>query len=139
MFGPPGYAYVYFIYGMHFCFNVVTEPAGRACAVLVRALEPIEEMEGKTSGPGLVCRALGIDRTLNGADLCGDLLWIERPPRRAADQPVRVAASTRIGVDYAGIWAKKPWRFFDRDSPMVSTGARSRARSRRTKRSLSTR
>ena len=128
MFGPPGYAYVYFIYGMHFCFNVVTEPQGRACAVLVRAIEPVENVDGKTSGPGLLCRALDIDRALNGADLCGDVLWLEAA---AEARPVRIGVSARVGVDYAGIWARRRWRFFDRDSELVSTRGRSRARCRR--------
>ena len=62
MFGPPGHAYVYLIYGMHYCMNVVTEPAGHGSAVLIRALEPVENLAGKASGPGLLCRAMGIDR-----------------------------------------------------------------------------
>src|SRR5512135_892159 len=66
MFGPPGHAYVYFIYGMYYCVNVVTEREGHASAVLLRALEPVENIEARTNGPGLLCRALGIDRRLNG-------------------------------------------------------------------------
>ena len=62
MFGPAGHAYVYFIYGMHFCFNAVTDAEGVGAAVLVRALEPGEGVEGRTDGPGRLCRALGIDR-----------------------------------------------------------------------------
>jgi DNA-3-methyladenine glycosylase len=119
MFGPPGHAYVYFIYGFWNCLNVVTAPAGVPHAVLLRALEPLEGLDAPTWGPGLLCRALDIDRRLNGADLRGHLLWLERPPRSAA--PARIARSVRIGVDYAGAWAARPWRFFDRDSPFVST------------------
>ncbi len=63
MFGPPGHAYVYFIYGMHYCVNVVTERAGHAAAVLIRALEPGPGVLGQTDGPGRLCKALGIDRT----------------------------------------------------------------------------
>jgi DNA-3-methyladenine glycosylase len=128
MFGPAGHAYVYFIYGFWNCVNVVTREPGIPQAVLLRALEPVVGLTDKTWGPGLLCRAMNIDRTLNGADLCGSALWIERPsePRPR----VRVDRATRIGVDYAGHWAKRLWRFFDRDSPFVSTvttAARTRA------------
>ncbi len=115
MFGPPGRAYVYFVYGMHHCVNVVTEAEGRACAVLLRALEPLEGLSARTSGPALLCRALGIDRRLDGADLRGRDLWIED-----GDPPPRIATARRIGVDYAGSWARKPWRFLDPASPFVS-------------------
>jgi DNA-3-methyladenine glycosylase len=125
MFGPPGHAYVYFIYGFWNCLNVVTAPRGVPHAVLLRALEPLAGLTEPTWGPGLLCRALQIDRTLNGADLRGDVLWLERPPPGAA--PARIARSTRIGVDYAREWAARPWRFFDADSPFVST-APARAR-----------
>ena len=121
MFGPPGHAYVYFIYGFWNCVNVVTSRKGVPHAVLLRALEPIEGITDKTWGPGLLCRAMRIDRTLNGADLRGHRLWIERP--RGPVKPVRIARSPRIGVDYAGQWAKRPWRFFDRASPYVSTAS----------------
>jgi DNA-3-methyladenine glycosylase len=119
MFGPPGHAYVYFIYGFWNLMNVVTGPPGVPQAVLLRALEPLAGLTGRTWGPGLLCRALHIDRRLNGADLRGDALWLEQPRRRAAAP--RIARATRIGVDYAGDWAQRPWRFFDRDSPFVST------------------
>ena len=62
MFGPPGHAYVYLIYGIYYCMNVVTEPEGHASAVLLRALEPVRNLEGKTKGPGLLCQAMGIDK-----------------------------------------------------------------------------
>jgi DNA-3-methyladenine glycosylase len=119
MFGPPGHAYVYFIYGFWNCLNVVTAPAGVPHAVLLRALEPLEGLDAPTWGPGLLCRALDIDRRLNGVDLRGDVLWLEPPPRGSAS--AHIARSARIGVDYAGEWAGRPWRFFDRDSPFVST------------------
>jgi DNA-3-methyladenine glycosylase len=119
MFGPPGHAYVYFIYGFWNCLNVVTSRKGVPHAVLLRALEPIEGISDKTWGPGLLCRAMGIDRGLNGTDLCADRLWLERP--QGGTPVVRVGSSARIGVDYAGSWAKRPWRFFDRASPYVST------------------
>ncbi len=117
MFGPPGHAYVYFIYGMWHCLNVVTGDEGVPHAVLLRALEPLAGLEGRASGPGLLCRAMGIDRRHNGLDLCGDALWIERP---ATPRAVRIGRSARIGIDYAGEWAARPWRFFDRDSAFVS-------------------
>ncbi len=119
MFGPPGRAYVYFVYGMHHCLNVVTDPEGYPAAVLIRALEPLVGIEAATSGPGRLCRALGIDRSLNGADLRGDELFLE-----AGDRPVRVRATPRIGVDYAGRWARRRLRFFDPDSRHVSGGRR---------------
>jgi len=127
MFGPAGQAYVYFIYGFWNCLNVVTGAAGVPHAVLVRALEPLEGITDRTWGPGLLCRALHIDRRLNGVDLTGDVLWLERAPARAP--PVRIARSARIGVDYAGEWARRPWRFFERASAYVST-ASARGRSR---------
>ena len=117
MFGPPGHAYVYLIYGIWHCLNLVTAAEGVPHAVLLRALEPLEGLALRTSGPGLLCRALDIDRRLNGADLTGPMLWIERAPQSA---PVRIGRSARIGVEYAGDWARRPWRFFDRDSPFVS-------------------
>src|SRR5690348_10093694 len=112
MFGPPGHAYVYFIYGFWNCLNVVTGRAGVPHAVLLRALEPLGELSESTWGPGLLCRALHIDRRLNGADLRGEALWLEYPGKRTP--AVRIARATRIGVDYAGEWARRPWRFFDR-------------------------
>ena len=120
MFGPPGHAYVYFIYGFWHCLNIVTEAEGVPHAVLLRALEPVSGIEDKTWGPGLLCRAMHIDKRLNGADICGDSLWLERPPG-SRRRPVRIARSARIGVDYAGDWARRPWRFYDKDSRYVST------------------
>lgn len=118
MFGAPGHAYVYLIYGMWHCVNVVTRDAGIPHAVLIRAVEPIADLDAKTYGPGLLCRALNIDRSLNGVDLLGDVLWIEA---RSNDISPAIANATRIGIDYAGDWAARPWRFYDRESPYVST------------------
>jgi DNA-3-methyladenine glycosylase len=132
MYGPPGRAYVYFTYGMHHCFNVVTRGEGIAEAVLVRAIVPVRgaaRMRERRAldpsaadfrlarGPGNLCRALVIDRSLNGADLARSTLTI-LPGRSfpAAD----VARSARIGVAYAGPYASKPWRFYVRDEPAVS-------------------
>jgi DNA-3-methyladenine glycosylase len=128
MFGPPGHAYVYFIYGFWNCLNVVTGRAGVPHAVLLRALEPLGGLTERTWGPGLLCRALHIDRRLNGVDLLGDRLWLEQP--RTPVPAVRIARATRIGVDYAGEWAQRLWRFYDRESSFVSTvpaGRRARA------------
>ncbi len=119
MFGPPGHAYVYFIYGFWNCLNVVTGARGVPHAVLVRALEPLGSLRERTCGPGLLCRALRIDRDLNGADLRGQVLWLEPPP--PGTPAARIGRATRVGVAYAGEWALRPWRFFDRDSPFVST------------------
>jgi len=116
MFGPPGHAYVYLIYGMHHCLNVVTEPEGHGAAVLIRALEPVRNLPGKASGPGLLCKALGVDRGLDGADLLGDRLFItEGEPGE-----FRIAKRPRIGVDYAGAWARRLLRFYIRGSEHVS-------------------
>ena len=119
MFGPPGHAYVYLIYGVWSCVNVVTREPGVPQAVLLRALEPGEGIDQKTWGPGLLCRAMNIDRTLNGVDLEGQELWIE--DARESRRRLKVGRSTRVGVDYAGEWAQQPWRFFAADSPFVST------------------
>ena len=118
MYAVGGTAYVYFVYGMYHQFNVVTGVPEVPHAVLIRALEPVVGIGDTTHGPGLLCRAMHIDRELNGSDLRQAPLWIERP---ATYRRPRVARSARIGVDYAGDWALKPWRFFDRDSPYVST------------------
>ncbi len=130
MYGPAGHAYVYLIYGIWNCLNVVVGTPGVPHAVLLRALEPVTGIQTPSWGPGLLCRALGIDRAYNGRDLCGRQLWIQAPKRA---QPLRIAAATRIGVDYAGEWAQRPWRFYDPDSPYVSTltvAARRRAAAR---------
>jgi DNA-3-methyladenine glycosylase len=119
MFGPPGHAYIYFVYGFWNCLNVVTAAPGVPHAVLLRAIEPLQGVADRTSGPGLLCRAMHIDRRLNGIDLAGDVLWLEPAP--AGAPRVRIGRSPRIGVDYAGEWARRPWRFFDRASPCVST------------------
>jgi DNA-3-methyladenine glycosylase len=118
MFGPPGHAYVYLIYGMHHCMNIVTESEGRAAAVLVRALEPVRGLEGRTQGPGLLCKAMGIDRRLNGRDLLSDDFHVAAP--RGAAQPLDIVRRPRIGVEYAGHWARRLLRFYIRGNPFVS-------------------
>lgn len=119
LFEPPGRAYVYLIYGMHYCFNVVTEPEGIAAAVLVRGLEPLSGFEKgvRTDGPGKLCRAMGITLAHNREDLTGGRLYLEDAPPVA---PRDIARGPRIGVDYAGEWANKPYRFWVRDNPFVS-------------------
>jgi DNA-3-methyladenine glycosylase len=112
MFGPPGHAYVYLIYGMHHCFNVVTEADGTAGAVLIRALEPGAGVEDRVDGPGRLCRALAIDRSHNHLDLTDESdgpLWLERRPGAPVET---IATSARIGVAYAGEWAARPYRFY---------------------------
>ncbi|HVG35593.1 MAG TPA: DNA-3-methyladenine glycosylase [Pyrinomonadaceae bacterium] len=130
MFARGGTAYVYFIYGMHFQFNVVTGRLGVPHAVLVRAVEPLEGIEAMrerrpvkddrqlTNGPGKLCAALGIDRRHNRADLRGDMIWIEEGDGIVADS--EIMAGPRIGIDYAGEYVTKPWRFWVRDNPYVS-------------------
>ena len=117
MYGPPGHAYVYLIYGMHHCMNVVTEPEGNGAAVLLRAVEPVTHVDGNTRGPGLLCRALGVDRRLNGHDLLSDDFHIEE-----ADNEERFSIVTRprIGVAYAGAWADAPLRFYIEGNAFVS-------------------
>jgi DNA-3-methyladenine glycosylase len=115
MFGPSGHAYVYLIYGIYHMLNVVTGAEGDAQAVLIRAAEPLCDLQAKTDGPGKLTRALGIDRSLNGRPLDREPLYFE-----AGAAPRRIAIGPRIGIDYAGAWRDKPLRFFDPDSPFVS-------------------
>jgi DNA-3-methyladenine glycosylase len=128
MFGPAGFAYVYVIYGLHHCLNAVTESEGYPAAVLIRAVQPCEGiglMQARrrkedllvlASGPGRLCQAFGIERALSGVDLCGDTLFIE--DRHVA--PAAIVATSRIGIDYAGPWKDKPWRFYIAGHPGVS-------------------
>ncbi len=117
MFGPPGHAYVYLIYGVHHCMNVVTESEGHASAVLLRALEPVKNIEGKTNGPGLLCRAMEIDRRLNNHDLLSDVFFIAEPETAGK---ISIVKRPRIGVDYAKHWAKRRLRFYIKGNPFVS-------------------
>jgi DNA-3-methyladenine glycosylase len=120
MFGPPGFLYVYLIYGMHHCMNVVTETDGVAGAVLLRAAAPVAGLDATTrpaTGPGKLCAALGITRAQNGLDLTsGGALYVaddgSPPPRRRV--------SPRIGVEYAGAWAERKLRFFVDGNAYVS-------------------
>ncbi|KFE69084.1 DNA-3-methyladenine glycosylase [Hyalangium minutum] len=128
MFGPPGRSYVYLIYGMHRCFNIVTDAPGVGAAVLVRAVEPVEGLDpgARTDGPGRLCRALGITLAHNRLDLQIASLYV------APGEPVpeaQVARGPRIGVEYAGAWAAEPFRLWVKDSRHVSKPS-SRARGR---------
>jgi DNA-3-methyladenine glycosylase len=107
LFGSPGIAYVYLIYGMYHCLNVVTERVDFPAAVLIRAIEIDGEL---IDGPGRLCRTMQIDRSLNRLDVTnGQQLWFE--DRAVVVRKANIGAFRRIGVDYAGDWAKKPWRF----------------------------
>jgi DNA-3-methyladenine glycosylase len=129
MYALGGTAYVYFVYGMYNQFNVVTNVEDIPHAILVRALEPIEGLDiirrrrpGRseyewTSGPGRLCKSLGIDRKLDKADLLGDRVWLEEG---VSISPREIARGPRIGIDYAEKWITKPWRFWVRDNPFVS-------------------
>jgi DNA-3-methyladenine glycosylase len=127
MFGPPGHAYVFFVYGMHYQFNIVTTREGAPHAVLVRAVEPVLGIDcmakrrnlpatsrDLTNGPGKLCQAFAIGKQAYGLDLCASELFLADGPR------TRSVACARIGIDYAGDWAQKPWRFFDPKSRYVS-------------------
>lgn len=115
MFGAPGHAYVYFTYGMHFLFNVVTEDHGTPGAVLVRGLDGIDS----ANGPARLCRTLGLDRRHNRLDLTrGEHLWIQRGRRRRNE---RVVETTRIGIRSG---TDLPWRFYLHGSPGVSRPAK---------------
>ncbi len=128
MFGPPGFAYVFFVYGMHYHFNLVTTAVDEPHAVLIRAVEPLrgsavmaerrklpESSFALTNGPGKLCQAFGIDKRLYGADLTKGPLYLCEGERHE-----KVLRSPRVGVAYAGDWAKKPWRFYEAGSPWVS-------------------
>ncbi len=107
LFGPPGISYVYLIYGMYHMLNVVTERIEFPAAVLIRAIE----VDGVViDGPGKLCRELGIDRSLHQINMTERRsIWFEDRGKRIVDS--QIGTFPRIGVDYAGLWAKKPWRF----------------------------
>jgi DNA-3-methyladenine glycosylase len=129
MYGEPGHAYVFFVYGMYNQFNAVCGPRDHPHAILIRALEPVDgieimrarrgEMKDKnlTSGPGKLCISLDIDRSLNGEDLLGDRVWIEEYRSFKKNQ---IAVGPRVGIDYAGDDALLPLRFWVEGSPYVS-------------------
>jgi DNA-3-methyladenine glycosylase len=131
MFRDGGIAYVYLIYGFHDMFNVVVGPEGTPHAILIRAIEPTEginvmlerremhRVEPRlTAGPGVLCKALGITRHLNGESLLGSKIWIEDRQIEINDE--QIIASPRVNIDYAGIDAILPWRFRKLDNPWTS-------------------
>lgn len=129
MYGPPGFAYIYFTYGMHWMLNVVTEKEGKPQAVLIRAVEPLDGIDlmlknrnkqklstDLTSGPAKLTKAFAIDGKLNGINLT-------KPPLYIVNQNIKIKeikTSKRVGVDYAKHYKDKPWRFFVKDNPYVS-------------------
>ncbi len=137
IYGEPGFSYVFFVYGMHYCFNIVTGSKGVPQAVLIRAAQPIDGLEqmarnrygiayaqlGKrqqaqlTNGPGKLCQAMGIDRAYNGVDLCGDELFLTDFPCAAFE----IVSSKRIGIDYAQEAKEFPWRMFIKGNRFVSS------------------
>lgn len=137
MFGPPGHAYVYMIYGMYYCMNVITSPENIPHGVLIRAVEPIEGLEymslnryklpikdlspsklrNLTRGPGRLCSAMNIDLSLNGVSLLGPQVYIEEP---SAHQEFTIATSPRINISYAQEAAAYPWRFYIEGNRYVS-------------------
>ncbi len=141
MYAQPGTSYVYFTYGMHFCMNVVCGAVDEPSAVLLRALEPLEGLgrmrlyratpsrpspadTDLCSGPGKLCRALAIDRSLNGVDLVeSDQLWVDL----GGTGRIRLGTSPRIGIANAGEWADKPLRWFVAGHPHVSAGGSARS------------
>ena len=131
MYGIAGHVYVFFVYGMYYQFNIVTGPVGQPHAILIRGVEPVEGIEimrerrgtkakkdrDLTSGPGKLAIAMDIDRSLNGTDLRGERCWIET--YRTFDD-TEIASGPRIGIDYAGDDALRPWRFWVRGNEFVS-------------------
>lgn len=136
MYGEPGFSYIYLIYGMYNCFNIVVAENGNPQAVLVRALQPInclnemaqnrykkdykdlnkKQIIGLTNGPGKLCIAMEIDRKLNGEDLCGDTLYIEE--KKLKD--LEIIESKRIGIEYSEEAQDYLWRYYIKENPFVS-------------------
>ena len=129
MFEAGGLAYVYMIYGFYFCLNAVTEAEGYPAAVLIRAVEPLDHVavmrrlrghpehdRNVASGPGKLCMAMAIDKRLNGGDLTGETLWIENRGLAVGE----ISRSPRVGIDYAGEYRDKPWRYYLQGNPHVS-------------------
>lgn len=136
IYGSPGFAYVYLIYGMYHCFNIVTSGKGTPQAVLIRALQPVGNLElmarnryakpyaqlnrkqivGLTNGPGKLCRALAIDKRMNGEDLCSNRLYIEK----GGNDIFSIVTAKRVGIDYAEEAREYLWRFYIEDNNYVS-------------------
>ena len=136
MHGDAGYAYVFMVYGKNYCFNTVTREKGNPQAVLIRAVEPVEGVElmaqnrfgkplkaltkpqekGLTNGPGKLCEALAINRSMNGVDLCDSEIYIEDNEKPVTD----IVETTRVGIDYAEEAKYYNWRFYIKDNKYVS-------------------
>lgn len=136
MYGGPGFSYVFLVYGMYYCYNIVTREEGNPQAVLLRAGEPVggvdllaqnrfnkaydqltkSQIKNLTNGPGKLCKALLIDKSVNGEDLCGDRLYITE----GEDEKFNIIAAKRVGIDYAEEAKDYPWRFYIEDNKYVS-------------------
>jgi DNA-3-methyladenine glycosylase len=128
-YGQGGYAYIYLIYGMYYCMNVVANQENIPEAVLIRALEPVdgivimknrrrtEKLKNLCSGPGKLCQAMGITNSNYGMDLCGDQLYLEADENTV---PFETIATKRINIDYAGEAKDYLWRFTIKDNPYIS-------------------
>lgn len=136
MYGGPGVSYVFMIYGMYYCFNIVTREEGVPQAILIRAGEPVEGLElmaenrykkefsqlsksqitGLTNGPGKLCRALLIDKSLNGVDLCENKLYVAE----GLKESFSIVSAKRVGVDYSEEAKDYPWRFYVEGNRYVS-------------------
>lgn len=131
MFGKGGHAYIYLIYGMYYCMNIVTNQETYPEAVLIRALEPVDGLDlmkkrrstevirNLCSGPGKLCQAMGITKAQNEMDLCGDSMYLLSGEEIL---PGEIAATPRINIDYAKEAREYPWRFIVKDSPFLSKG-----------------
>ncbi len=122
MFDKPGLAYIYLIYGMYNCLNIVTEKKDFPAAILIRALEPISKFKMKTNGPGKLCQALKIDRKLNGENLITSKKLYLAQDSKTKIKKSQIISAKRIGIDYAGKYKHKPWRFYILSNPFVSRG-----------------
>lgn len=116
-----GHIYIYLVYGMYWQLNISTNREGKPECVLIRALEPVDKRKKLRivpNGPGKLCQYLKLDKSFYGEDLTkSKRIWFLNN-RRVKDS--EIVTSTRIGIDYAGEWAKKPWRFYIKDNPFVS-------------------
>lgn len=128
-YGEGGYAYIYLIYGMHYCMNVVTNKIKIPEVVLIRALEPIDGLElmqkrrtinkekNLCNGPGKLCQAMGIGKEHYGMDLCNTTLYLERP---SIQEDIEIQTSKRINIDYAGEAKEYLWRYTIKNNPYIS-------------------
>ncbi len=139
MYGGPGYSYVYFIYGMYYCFNIVTQEAGIPQAVLIRGVEPVDgidliaknrfrkpydqltkaQKKNLTNGPGKLCSGLAIDKGFNGEDLCGSKIYVEEAKGGESDK-ISIVSAKRVGIDYAEEAKDYLWRFYIEGNSHVS-------------------